>query len=76
LSSNRKPATTAGECVYGILHFEEVYSLGMNLCRFSFRGQNDQGTKLPGDEMTREEMTGDEMTGDEMTGDEMYEGTK
>jgi hypothetical protein len=67
LSCNRKPAITSGECVYGILHFEEVsLSLGMNFCRFSSRGQNDQGKKWPGDEMT----------GDEMTGVKMYEGTK
>jgi hypothetical protein len=42
------------------------FSLGMNLCRFSSRRRNDQGTKWPGDERT----------GDKMTGDEIYEGTK
>jgi hypothetical protein len=46
--------------------FKRSFSLGMNLCRFSSRGRNDQGAKGPGDEMT----------GDEMTRDKMYEGTK
>jgi hypothetical protein len=46
LSYNKKPAITSGEWVYGILHFEEIsLSLGMNFCRFSSRGRNDQGTK-------------------------------
>jgi hypothetical protein len=39
-----KPAKTAGECVYGILHIEEVF-LYRHERRFSPRGQNDQGTK-------------------------------
>jgi hypothetical protein len=41
LSYYRKPAITSAECVYGILHFEEIslsLSLGMNFCRFSYRG--------------------------------------
>jgi hypothetical protein len=36
-------------------------SLGMNFCRFSSRGRNDQGTKWPGTKWPR---------------DKMYEGTK
>jgi hypothetical protein len=52
-------------------------SLGMNFCRFSYRGQNDQGTKWPGTKWPgtkcmRGRNDRDEMTGYKMKWDEVY----
>jgi hypothetical protein len=79
-SYNRRPATTSGECVYGILHFEEIFiswlSVDSALGDEMTRGQNDQGTKWPvtkwpGMKCMRGRNDRDEMTGDEMKGDKV-----